>query len=291
MCDVFSETTFTLCTVGPDQGGARSATCVQKQPLPGGPQGRIKVDHGVRDVSGNHPYPVLPRAGSRWTTECDVSSTLLGNKIRGTQFVPGCSRICSRALASGTKNVPDNALEHWGFCVFLRFREHFFPERSPRVPDFVPDNLPLEQKLFPIAGAPQGRIKVDHGVRDVPGNPPLPMPHRAGSRRTTDCDMYLARTLTPCPVGLEQGAPRSARSTRKPFFPGAPYGRSREEDHGVRDVSGNRPYQEPRRAGSRWTRECKMYPETTVTRGPAGPEQGGTRCARCYRKPLLPGVP
>ena len=221
MCDMFPDTTYTRCTVGPDEGGARSATCVQQPPLPGAPQGRTKVDHGVRDVYGSHPYPVLPRAGSRWTTECECRAPSSGTKFvehnlfpSVPEFVPGhsrreqkCSRQCSGTL---------------GFCVFLRFREHFCSRTVASCSRFCSRQLAPGTKNVPDCRCPPGRIKVDHGVRDVPGNPPSPMPHRAGSRRTTDCDMYLATTLTPCPVGLEQGAPRSARSTRKPFFPGVP---------------------------------------------------------------------
>ena len=157
-------TTFARCPAGPDEGGPWSARCIRKPPLPGATQSRIKVDHGV-----------------------GVSSTRLGNTICGTQFVPECSRICSRGLASGTKNVPDNALEHLGFVCFCGFGNIFVPDQSPRVPDFVPDSSPLEQKMFPIAGAP-----------------------RAGSRWTTECEMFPATPLHLCPIGLDQGGPRIA---------------------------------------------------------------------------------
>ena len=176
----------------------------------------------MRHVSGNRPYPEPRRAGSRWTTEWECRAPSSGTKFVEHDLFPIVPEFVPEHSRREQKMFPTMLCNTGGFVCFCGFGNIFVPEHSPRVPDFVPDSSPLEQKMFPIAGAPQGRITVDHGVRDVPGNPPLPMPHRAGSRRTTDCDMYLARTLTPCPVGSEQGAPRSARSTRKPFFPGVP---------------------------------------------------------------------
>ena len=156
MCDVFSETTSTRCTVGPDQGGARSATCLQKPPLPGGPQGRIKVDHGVRDVSGNHTYPVLPRAGSRWTTECECRAPSSGTKFVEHNVFPIVPAFVPEHSRREQNMFPTMLCNTGGFVCFCGFGNIFFPEHSPRVPDFVPDNSPREQKMFPIAGAPQG---------------------------------------------------------------------------------------------------------------------------------------
>ena len=215
------ETTVTRCPAGPDQGGPRCATCFRTPPIPGARDGRMKAEPVVRHVSSNHLCPVPRRAGRKWTMECDMytEATLTRCLPRaGPRWTTECE---CRAPSSGTKfvehilfpSVPEFVPEHslreqkcsrqcsgtLGFCVFLRFREHFCSRTVASCSRFCSRQLAPGTKNVPDCRCPPGRIKVDHGVRDVPGNPLLPMPHRAGSRRTTDCDMYLARTLTPLP--------------------------------------------------------------------------------------------
>ena len=171
MCDVFSETTFTLCTVVPDQGGARSATCVQQPPLPGAPQGRTKVDHGVRYVYGSHPYPVPTQSRTKVDHGVRVSSTLLGNKIRGTQFVPGCSRICSRTLAPGTKMFPTMLWNTCVLCVFAVSGTFLFPNSRLVFPILFPTARPWNKKCsrLPVPPGPdQGGPRSARCTRQPP---------------------------------------------------------------------------------------------------------------------------
>ena len=101
----------------------------------------------------------------------------------------------------------------------------------------------------PLPGAPQSRIKAEHGVRDAPGNHPYPVYRRAGTGKTTNSEMLPHTTLTRHPAGADQGRPWIAICYRK------------------------HPYPVPRRGGSRRTTECKMNAETTSTRCPVEPDQ------------------
>ena len=132
-CDMCPETTFARWPAGPDQGGPWGATCFRKPPIPGATQGRIKVDHGV-----------------------GVSSTRLGNTICGTQFVPECSRICSRGLASGTKMFP-TMLWNTGFlCVFAVSGTFLFPNVRLVFPILFPTARPWNKKCsrLPVPPGP-----------------------------------------------------------------------------------------------------------------------------------------
>ena len=157
---------------------------------------------GPRSGSVEHP----PREQNLWNTICSrwfpnlFPSTRVGNKK--------CSRQCSGTLG--------------GLCVFAVSGTFLFPNSRLVFPILFPTARPWNKKCSRLPVPPRAGSRWTTECEMYPETPPLPMPHRAGSRRTTDCDMYLARTLTPCPVRPEQGAPRSARSTRKPPFPGVP---------------------------------------------------------------------
>ena len=261
---MYPETPLYLCPIGPDQGGPRIAICIWQGPLPPAPQGRSKVPLGVRDQPGDPPFPVSHRAGvERRTTECYM--------------------------------FPETALT-----------------RSPAGPDRGGPRCARCIRKPPLPGAPQGRSKAEHGVRDATGNHSYPVYRRAGSGRTEDCELHPETTLTRYPVMPDRCGPRSARCIRKPPLPGAPQGRIKAEhgvreatgnhsipgapqgrikaDHGVRHGSGHHPYPVPRRAESWRAAEFDVYPETTFTRCPVGPAKGGALCATYFPKPPLPGA-